>query len=133
MYMETLTEIQKKMADVLIEWALTHRNGEPSDLTIEEPAMAKAIGEDSWKRANTEDLKMLCSYCDRKQYPLVSLMVVIPGLEKPEKSLLIHAFKATLPTKESNARWAAELKAIQKTKQSVWKDFKANVTTDDEH
>lgn len=129
--METLTDVQKNMAETLIEWALTHKNGDVSELVIEEPAMAKAIGESGWKRANAEDLKMLCSYCDRMGYPLVPLMVVIPGLGKPEKGLLIHAFKATLPTKEANARWLKEMKAIQKTKQSVWKEFKASVTPSD--
>lgn len=125
--METMTDKQKKIADVLVDWAREHADGDVSDMLIEETQLAEAIGEKSWKRADAEDLGLLCSYCDRKHYPLIPLLVVIPGFGKPEKSILIHAFKATLPTAEANKRWQTELKAIQKTKAAVWDDFKQNV------
>lgn len=123
--METLTEEQKKIGNALIDWALAAKDGEPADMVIEETELAKQLGEAAWKRSHAEDLNMLCSYCQRMEYPPVSLLVVIPGFGKPEKGLMIHAFKATLPTAEAEKRWEKELKAIKKTKQATWKEFKA--------
>lgn len=97
-------------------------------MVIPEDELAKQIGATSWKRENAEDLNVLCSYCARKEYPMVPLLVVIPGFGKPEKGIFIHAFKATLSTAEAYKRWKDVLKAIKKTKASVWGEFKANVS-----
>ncbi len=125
--METLTDMQKKIGEALIDWALSHEGGEAADLLIDEQQLAKEIGEKSWRRSHVDDLDTLISYCDRKGFPLVSLLVVIPGFGKPEKTVMIHAFKATLPTAEADKRWKAELQAITKTKPAVWEEFKESL------
>lgn len=125
--METLTDTQKKIADALIDWALEHKDGVPADLVIEESKLAELIGATSWKREHAEDLSILCAYCARMDYPMVPLLVVIPGFGKPEKSIFIHAFKQTLPTAEAYKRWNKELADIEKTKPATWDAFKANV------
>lgn len=84
--METLTDTQKKIALALIDWALEHKDGDAGDMVIPEDELAKQIGATSWKRENAEDLNVLCSYCARKEYPMVPLLVVIPGLANPKRA-----------------------------------------------
>lgn len=126
--METLSELQKNMAVALVERTRERLGGAVEDLLVEEGDLARAVGEPSWKRSNVEDLNVLSAFCDRKGYPPVSLLVVIPGLNKPEKSILIHSFKATLPAAESTKRWNAALEDLQKTPDDVWDAFLADVT-----
>jgi hypothetical protein len=130
--METLTDTQKSIAEFLITWARDHKAGETSELLVDEPELAKALGAPSWKRSYLHDLDMLSSYCARKNYPLVSLMVVIPGLEMPEKDVMIHAFKATLSNAENKKHLSAELSTIKKTKQSTWDAFMEDVHPSEE-
>lgn len=125
--MQTLTDFQKTMASTLIDWA-RERIADGSDLLIDEGTFAKAVGQTGWKRSNVDDLNMLIAYCDRMKYPPVSLLVVIPGLMRPEKSLLIHAFKATLPTAEFTKRWKAALEEIRAASNDTWDAFKVDVT-----
>lgn len=125
--METLTDRQKAIAGVLVDWARKRVHGPMEDLLIEEGQLAQALGDSGWMRSNANDLGILCAYCDRKGFPLVPLLVVIPGLRKPEKTIFTHAFKATLSTAENNKRWAEELKAIKKTKKAVWDEFAESV------
>lgn len=126
--METLSELQKNMAVALVERTRERLGGAVEDLLVEEGDLAQAVGEPSWKRSNVEDLNVLSAFCDRKGYPPVSLLVVIPGLNKPEKSILIHSFKATLPAAESTKRWKAALEDLQKTPDDEWDAFLADVT-----
>ena len=125
--METLTDRQKLIANTLIDWAREHKGEAAHDMIIEENELAKLLGDTSWKRANNEDLFVLCAYCRRKEYPMIPLLVVIPGLRKPEKPLMTHAFKATLPAAENAKRWDAALKDIKKTKVAIWDEFKKNM------
>lgn len=125
--METLTDTQKRIASLLIDWVLSHKTDNVYDMLIEEPVVAKQLDESSWKRSHIDDLNILCAYCSRLQFPLVSLLVVIPGLRKPEKTVFTHAFKATLSTAENNKRWAEALNEIAQTPQAVWDDFKSRV------
>ena len=125
--METLTDLQKGMAATLIDHTLERIGGSTADLLIEEGELAKAVGQNNWKRSNVDDLNALSAFCDRMGYPPVPLLVVIPGLNKPEKSILIHSFKATLPTAEATKRWKTALEEIQSTPDDVWKAFRADV------
>ena len=126
--METLTDLQKKMASTLVDW-MRERIAEGADSPlIDEGELARAVGQTSWKRSNVDDLNVLLAFCDRKKYPPVSLLVVIPGLMKPEKSILIHAFKATLPAAEFNRRWKEQVEEIATTPDEVWEAFKADVS-----
>ncbi len=130
--METLTDRQKKIALKLIEWAQDRVGGETDELLVEEDQLKDLLGDRSWKRANVDDLNVLCAYCDRMGYPMVPLLVVIPGLRKPEKTIFTHAFKTTLPTAENNRRWKEALKDIEKTKKATWEEFAANVTPEED-
>jgi len=125
--METLTDLQKGMAATLIDRTRERLGGPVTDLLLEESELAKTVGQNSWKRSNVDDLNILTAFCDRKGYPPVSLLVVIPGLNKPEKSIFIHAFKATLPAAEATKRWKAALEEIQTTPNDVWDAFRADV------
>jgi hypothetical protein len=126
--MQTLTDQQKKIAVALIDYAHDRISEGADSLLIEEAALAKLIDQPSWKRSNVDDLNALSAFCDRKGYPPVSLLVVIPGLMRPEKSVLIHAFKATLPAAEFAKRWAAALEEIKVTPDDAWEVFRFDIT-----
>lgn len=126
--MQTLTDLQKKIAVTLIDWA-TNKIAEDADsLLIDEAALAKLIDQPSWKRSNVDDLNALIAFCDRKGYQPVSLLVVIPGLMRPEKSVLIHAFKHTLPSAEFTKRWHVALEDIKTTPHDAWETFRSDIT-----
>ena len=128
--MQTLTDFQKTMATTLIDWT-QERTADGESPLIDEGEFATAIGQMGWRRSNVDDLNMLSAYCDRKGYPPISLLVVIPGLMKPEKSLLIHAFKATLPPAEFTKRWKAALEEIQATPNETWEAFRADIESEE--
>lgn len=126
--METLTDLQKKLALSLID---TAREGIAANGTcplVEEGALAQSVGQASWKRSNIDDLNLLLAYCDRKKYPPVSLLVVIPGLMKPEKSIFTHAFKKTLPAAENAKRWKEALEEMPRTPEDVWEAFRNDLS-----
>lgn len=83
--METLTDTQKSIAEFLITWARDHKAGETSELLVDEPELAKALGAPNWKRSYLHDLDMLSSYCARKDYPLVSLYGCDPWTRNARK------------------------------------------------
>ena len=126
--MQTLTDLQKKIAVALIDYAHDKISEGADNLLIEEEALAKLIDQPIWKRSNIDDLNALSAFCDRKGYPPVSLLVVIPGLMRPEKSVLIHAFKATLPAAEFTKRWTSTLEEIKATPNDVWEVFRFDIT-----
>lgn len=125
--METLTDLQKGMAAALIDRTRERLDGPVEDLLVAEGGLAEAVGERSWKRSNAEDLNTLTAFCDRKGYPPVSLLVVIPGLNKPEKGILIHYFKRTLSPAESTKGWKEALQQIKDTPADVWEAFRGEV------
>ena len=125
--METLTDRQKSIAQVLVTWAREHAHGTTDDLLIDEDQLSHSLGDLAWIRQNTIDLGVLCAYCDRKQYPMIPLLVVIPGLRKPEKYVFTHAFKATLSSAENDKRWKEELNRIVKTEETVWEEIASTI------
>lgn len=130
--METLTDSQKQIATVLIDWVAARREEGAESLLIDEGELAHELGASSWKRSYLDDLNILCAYCDRMGYPTISLLVVVPGLNRPERALFAHAFKTTLPAAEATKRWNDELKKIAKTKNTTWAEFKNNVAPAEE-
>lgn len=129
--METLTEPQKKIASLLIDWVRGHRMLDAAKLAITEDELARELGEPAWHRAHTDDLCILCAYCDRKHYPMVPLMVVIPGLGKPEKTIFTHALKKTLTTAQNNKAWAEAMQEIKDADPAVWDAFAADVAPEE--
>ena len=130
--MDPLTSKQMKIADVLIDWARDHASEPTTNLLIDEGKLSQLIGDDVWKRSTADDLLALIAFCNRESYPLIPLMVVIPGLNKPEKTFMTHAFKATLSPAENAKRWQAALDEISATNDDVWNTFKARVQPADE-
>ncbi len=130
--MEPLTSKQMKIADVLIDWARDHATGPAEDMLIDEAKLSEMIGDDVWKRSTADDLLALIAFCNREDYPLIPLLVVIPGLNKPEKTFMTHAFKATLSPAENAKRWQAALDGIRATSDDVWNTFKARMQPADE-
>ncbi len=122
--METLNDRQRNVAMTLIDWVLAHRDGTNEDICMDETALAKAVDNGPWHRGYLDDLKALCNYSDRMNFPMISLLVVIPGFGKPERRIMTEAYKTTLSTVEGEKRWSKDLTKIRKTKVSVWKDFK---------
>ena len=125
--MEQLTPKQMKIANVLIDRARERAAGNTAELLIDEAELATQIGDGVWKRSTGNDLIALSSFCFREGYPMVPLMVVIPELNKPEKTLMTGAFRATLSPSENAKRWNAELDAIKSADAAMWDEFKARV------
>ena len=130
--MEQLSPKQMEIANVLIDYARAHASGPATDLLMDEAELATRIGDNSWKRATNDDLIALAAFCNRENYPLVPLMVVIPGLNKPEKTLMTKAFHATLSPAENTKRWDAALSAIQQTPVATWDEFQARMQPPEE-
>ena len=126
--MEQLTPKQMKIANVLIDRARERAAGPAAELIIDEAELAQAIGDGAWKRSTNDDLIALSAFCNREDYPLIPLMVVIPGLNKPEKTLMTNAFRATLSPAENTKRWNAALDAIKAASAATWDELKARVT-----
>ena len=125
--MEQLTPKQMKIAVVLIDRARERAAGETADLLIDEGELALAIGDTAWRRSTNDDLITLSAFCNREGYPLVPLMVVIPGLGKPEKTLMTNAFRATLSPAENAKRWNAVLEEVKACTPDTWDEFMARV------
>lgn len=122
--METLTDRQRNVANTLIDWALAHKDGLDTDMCMDETALAKAVDDGPWHRGYLEDLKALCNYTQRMDFPTISLLVVIPGFGKPERRIIAEAYKMTLSTAEGEKRWKQDLARIKKTKKATWDAFK---------
>ena len=125
--MEQLTPKQMAIANVLIERVHERITSDLPDLLIDEAELAEAIGDGAWKRSTNDDLIALSAFCNREGYPLVPLLVVIPGLNKPEKTLMSNAFRATLSPAENTKRWHAAIDDIKAASLDVWKEFQARV------
>lgn len=130
--METLSDRERSVANTLIDWALAHKDGPAEEMCIDEEALAKAVDDGPWHRGYLDDLVALCNYSSRMEFPMISLLVVIPGFGKPERRIMTQAYKQTLPTVEGEKRWKHDLTQIKKTKMSVWKAFKKALAEQEE-